>query len=85
MHLTNYHTNASESCPAKVGTGAPEVEITPEMIEAGARALMRDDPTTFRELSLSWAECYAEDVLRAALSIAPGMTCTSAVKPRPVL
>lgn len=44
---------------------ANEIEITPEMIEAGARVLMR---AVFFDLSPGIAEELAEDVLRSGLA-----------------
>lgn len=51
--------------PAPQGDSAPEIEITPAMIAAGARALM--------DLDLSWVsyEEIAKEVLLAGGSICP--------------
>ena len=48
--------------------GAPdeEIEISPAMIDAGARELMTDDRIMMSDLSLTFARAYALDVLRAA-------------------
>ncbi len=46
---------------------AVELVITPELIEAGARALMTGERIMLCELSLSLAEVIAEEVLHAAL------------------
>ncbi len=53
--------------------GAPEVEITDEMIEAGAAVLNREmahDPF----MSPSLADLLSEEILRAALSKQPEKT-----------
>lgn len=48
--------------------GAPdEIEVTPAMIEAGARVLL--DGSGMFDLAPTGAELYAERVLRAALSL----------------
>jgi hypothetical protein len=44
-----------------------EVEITPEMIDAGARVLM--GASGLIDLSPTFAEIYSEQVLRAALRV----------------
>jgi hypothetical protein len=54
--------SAVETPPA---TGAPEIEITPEMIEAGGRAF-RAALIDF-EVGFGLSEMVAEEVLRAAL------------------
>ena len=46
---------------------ASEIEITPEMIEAGAEALL--DGSGLIDLGQTFAEIYAEAVLRAALPL----------------
>jgi hypothetical protein len=48
----------------------PEIEITPEMIEAGAKVLM--DHSGLIDLSPTFAEIYSEQVLRAALRLSSG-------------
>ena len=54
--------------PKAPEAGAPdEIEITPAMIEAGARALL--DGSGMIDLGPTGAELYAERVLRAALSL----------------
>ena len=47
-----------------------EIEITPEMIEAGAKVLM--DHSGLIDLSPTFAEIYSEQVLRAALWLSSG-------------
>jgi hypothetical protein len=44
--LTPHNTKASDSAPAEesAGGGAPDIEITPEMIEAGVDILADYDP-----------------------------------------
>jgi hypothetical protein len=54
----------------KVAAGAPEaeIEITPEMITAGADVL-RDNSMIFEVLSPSFAELLSEQILCSALSV----------------
>jgi hypothetical protein len=54
----------------RVAAGAPEaeIEITPEMITAGADVL-RDNSMIFEVLSPSFAELLSEQILCSALSV----------------
>lgn len=54
-------------------TKTSEIEITPEMIEAGAKALM--DGSGLIDLGPTFAEIYAREVLRAALSVRASTVC----------
>lgn len=71
MHLTypNEH-RISEPPKSKDSAGAPvaEIEVMPEMIEAGAMVLLRDDGLS-SVISPTIAEIIAEGVLRAALTL----------------
>ncbi len=63
---------ALPSASAKsAGTGAPatEIEITPEMVRAGAAVLL-DGSDLMRAIDPVTAEIYAEGVLRAAFRAA---------------
>lgn len=54
--------------PESVEAGAPEskIEITPEMIAAGAEVLWVD---SIFEIPEGWAERMTEEILRRALSV----------------
>jgi hypothetical protein len=52
-----------------------KIEITPEMIKAGARVLLADPMTT--NLSAGFAELIAEDVIRAAIAAKHGRNLAS--------
>lgn len=57
----------SAAFPSRSGkAGAPEVEITDEMVEAGAEALLMD--YAFSDSCLVFARHYARVVLEAAFS-----------------
>jgi hypothetical protein len=71
MHLTypNSDPHIGTSSPVDSGeAGAPEteIEITPEMIEAGAEVLLND---SFLDLSPSIAGHLAEEVMRRGVSV----------------
>ena len=52
--------------------GLPEIELTPEMIEAGGRVLA-DDP--FCDLGSGYSELVARRVLEAALKVLAAGNC----------
>lgn len=47
-------------------TEIAEIEISPEMIEAGGRVVLRHDHAT--QFSTDQAEDFAEEIIRAALA-----------------
>jgi hypothetical protein len=66
MHLTYHNSDghkATASTASAGGAGAPEIEITPEMIEAGAAVLCRFETFTASE------EYWAEEVYRAMRAV----------------
>ena len=71
--MTNNDGKASDSLAttaSAMGAGAPadEIEITPDMIDAGAAELFDDSPTGIA-MGPNGAEYYAEKVIKAALGV----------------
>ena len=69
MHLT-YHDSdryASEALSSADKAGAPEIEITPAMIAAGAAVLWNHPCVS--DLSPGFCESLAEEVLSYALKV----------------
>jgi hypothetical protein len=67
MPLT-YPTTKSSSEPDIANVEVPEIEITPEMIDAGAVALY-DVAYRWLNLSMGDSEYLAEKIIRAALAV----------------
>ena len=70
-HGTEYRETAV-SDPSGDESGAPAIEITPDMIRAGAYPLFIDDELN---VSSSLAELWAEQVLVCALAMYFDKTC----------
>ena len=73
MPLTYQNTKGSSAPVAPAGVaGAPEIQITQAMIEAGAKVLMREDVIHIGPMT---AEVIAEEILQHALAARRVRTC----------
>ncbi len=55
--------------PAGAAAQEPAIEVTPEMIEAGAKVLLTSGDECLRQLGWISAELIATEVLQAALAV----------------